>query len=304
MADGGKLVAEPRGHGHSSHRSASHASHASPRQPGAGTALALLTGRLLGSLVNRSTAQLVLLWLWISIGFGLVYWLVGPDLVGGLSFAGGSVQRDLPGLGTAIYFSFVTALSIGYGDVTPVGMFRLLAILEGAAGLLLFGAIVSKLVSQRQEEMAEDTHHIAYEERLGRVRTNLRLLIDGIQDLAERCGKGGESPDRMGPRVESTVAGFVGEMKTIHDLLYRPRHSPDEESLESILALLASGMRELNYLLECLPPSVRHLGGLRTHLVRIGALAEGICGECVPREYAADLKSWMDDIRELARGLG
>ena len=39
----------------------------------------------------------------------------------------GVFDRDL--------LSFVTALSIGYGDVTPIGFARALEVAEGAAGL-------------------------------------------------------------------------------------------------------------------------------------------------------------------------
>ncbi|MEM6456582.1 MAG: potassium channel family protein [Acidobacteriota bacterium] len=41
---------------------------------------------------------------------------------------------------TALYFSVVTATSLGYGDITLSESWRLLAIFEAMAGLLLFGA--------------------------------------------------------------------------------------------------------------------------------------------------------------------
>ncbi|MEM1177379.1 MAG: potassium channel family protein [Acidobacteriota bacterium] len=42
--------------------------------------------------------------------------------------------------GTALYFSVVTATSLGYGDITPSESWRLLAVFEAMTGLLLFGA--------------------------------------------------------------------------------------------------------------------------------------------------------------------
>ena len=41
---------------------------------------------------------------------------------------------------TALYFSVVTATSLGYGDITLSESWRLLAIFEAMSGLLLFGA--------------------------------------------------------------------------------------------------------------------------------------------------------------------
>jgi hypothetical protein len=35
----------------------------------------------------------------------------------------------------------------------------------------------------------------------------------------------------------------------------------------------------------------------------MAVLANDICGECVPRVYAADLRYWMDEIQREARRL-
>jgi voltage-gated potassium channel Kch len=49
---------------------------------------------------------------------------------------------------TAIYFSFVTLATIGYGDVVPLtDVARSLAILEGVGGQLFLAVLVARLVS-------------------------------------------------------------------------------------------------------------------------------------------------------------
>jgi hypothetical protein len=35
----------------------------------------------------------------------------------------------------------------------------------------------------------------------------------------------------------------------------------------------------------------------------IGRLSEQICGDCVPREYAPEMRIWMDRISDFAREL-
>ncbi len=45
----------------------------------------------------------------------------------------------LPDLETALYFSVVTFASVGYGDVVLTGDWRLLAAVEGANGVIIFG---------------------------------------------------------------------------------------------------------------------------------------------------------------------
>jgi hypothetical protein len=207
------------------------------------------------------------------------------------------------GLATALYFSFVTALSIGYGDVVPAGAVRLLAIVEGAAALLIFGIVISKLVSRHQEELTEEIHRITFEDRLGRVRTNLHLVLSELQAIAGMGAEPGARRERILSRVESATAVFAGELRTIHDLLYRPQQVPDEQVLESILATLCAVLRELNELLAYLAEAPKGSPTLQGTLRSTAALANEICGECVPRAYAPALKAWMDQIQELARKL-
>ena len=47
-----------------------------------------------------------------------------------------------------VYFSFITLLTVGYGDVRPIsGIARSLAMLEGVVGVLYIGVFISRLLS-------------------------------------------------------------------------------------------------------------------------------------------------------------
>jgi len=47
-----------------------------------------------------------------------------------------------------VYFSFITLLTVGYGDVSPIsGIARSLAILEGIVGVLYIGVFISRLLT-------------------------------------------------------------------------------------------------------------------------------------------------------------
>ncbi len=74
--------------------------------------------------------------------FGLLYWVLEQLRSGSFSTSGIFSRM------TAIYFSFVTLATLGYGDVTPrTDVARSMAILEGVGGQLFLAVLVARLVS-------------------------------------------------------------------------------------------------------------------------------------------------------------
>jgi hypothetical protein len=66
-----------------------------------------------------------------------------------------SVLQEWP-LGDALYFTFVTAFTIGYGDLVPKGFLaRLIALIIGLTGVLLTGLIAAVGVRALQVAAAE-----------------------------------------------------------------------------------------------------------------------------------------------------
>lgn len=243
--------------------------------------------------------RLIAVWFSMILLFGMIYWAAGFGIGWGLQVGSSKVGVDADGFATALYFSFVTALSIGYGDVVPLGSMRILAVIEGIAGLLLFGCVISKLVSRRQEELTEDIHRTTFEDRLDRVRTNLHLVFSDFGSVQQLQAEQGVLPDLVLRRLESTVRVFRGELQTIHDLLYRCKVVPEEDGLESLLANLTICLEALLDIRKSFPSDGRSAsldGGLQA----ISRLAREICGECVPRAYAPALKASMDQIHALA----
>src|SRR5260370_42464046 len=87
---------------------------------------------------RQSTPGLFSVWLGLALLFGVVYWMVGLLHHSGLWENGRWVDGSRRGLLSAIYFSFVTVTSVGYGDVVPRGLARVAAVGEAIAGLLIF----------------------------------------------------------------------------------------------------------------------------------------------------------------------
>ena len=263
---------------------------------------ATASARVLDTLADQTVGGLFRLWLEIVGGCGVIYWCLAWFPAHGLLAGAAPVRPDALGLLSAAYFSAVTATSVGYGDIVPLGAARLIAIGESIAGLVIFGCLISKFVSRRQEELIGEIHRIAFEERLGRVRTNLHLVRTEVQATSRLCEGQEMAPPVAVARIESIAMVFVGELRVVHDLLYRPRHTPEEPVLEAILASLASVFREFTELVRCVARA-DHPPALRTNLAAMSRLAGEICGDCVPRQFAPALRTWMDQIQRMSGDL-
>ncbi|WP_075980267.1 potassium channel family protein [Bacillus massilinigeriensis] len=97
----------------------------------------------------------------VMIGFGLIYILL--ELDGSLVLMEGSkhieellgqpivVKEDLveeffDKLETGLYFSAITLFSVGYGDIAPVGIGRIIAVIEALIGYTIPAAFVARAV--------------------------------------------------------------------------------------------------------------------------------------------------------------
>jgi voltage-gated potassium channel Kch len=77
-----------------------------------------------------------------GIFFGLFYWVLEQSWPGTFAFP------DKFSRVSALYFSFVTLATLGYGDIVPrTDVARGLAIVEGVGGQLFLAVLVARLVS-------------------------------------------------------------------------------------------------------------------------------------------------------------
>ncbi|WP_010097155.1 potassium channel family protein [Ornithinibacillus scapharcae] len=87
----------------------------------------------------------------VIIGFGLIYFILSFE---GIYLVEGGELRQVNPVGSMIhsfYFSGVTMLTIGYGDITPIGIGRLIALIEALIGYVLPTAFVIQIVTNQQD---------------------------------------------------------------------------------------------------------------------------------------------------------
>ncbi len=168
---------------------------------------------LLDLVQQQSTLKLFFLWMGTIVVSGLCFWLGARAGEHGLVEGGHPVGGDFNGFVDAIYFSFVTATSIGYGDIVPVGFARVVACAEAVTALLIFGAVVAKFVSHRSDQLVGEIHRVTFEERLDRIQTNLHVVISDMISITAVS----EAPDpplsRISTRLESSMLLFQSEMR-------------------------------------------------------------------------------------------
>ncbi|GAA5417849.1 hypothetical protein Pryu01_02925 [Paraliobacillus ryukyuensis] len=96
-------------------------------------------------------AALLLVYLIVLIGFGFIYfWLSLHDVLL-IEYSQPPEQFHLIELfAHAFYFSGVTLMTVGYGDITPIGWGRVIALVEALIGYILPAAFIFKLTQHGQ----------------------------------------------------------------------------------------------------------------------------------------------------------
>lgn len=92
----------------------------------------------------------IAVYLMLGLGWSLAYTLAATLDSGAFAFQTGIGQDGAAVMRgeTALYFSFITLNTVGYGDITPVsGFARILAVLESTCGLFYMALLVARLVS-------------------------------------------------------------------------------------------------------------------------------------------------------------
>lgn len=96
---------------------------------------------------------LLIIYCIVIIGFGLIYFIISFHTNALLEYGQKEPVDVFGSLFHSLYFSGVTLLTIGYGDVTPVGIARFVAIIEALIGYALPAAFVLKLIQARGKQI-------------------------------------------------------------------------------------------------------------------------------------------------------
>lgn len=127
--------------------------------------------------------QILFIWIGGIVSFGLFYYL----FIGESSFLFSNLNKEpAEGLLNYVYFSFITATSTGFGDIVPLGYFKIIAIFEVIFGLILLALVTSKLVSIKQDVILGEIYEISFNERINRLRSSLLLFRQSLNKMINK----------------------------------------------------------------------------------------------------------------------
>ena len=141
----------------------------------------------LADLLGKTTLRRIFLtWFFIVIVFGFVYF--GATFLDSraLLYRGEKIQHSLNGFFDAVYFSVITATTTGYGDIVPLGVTRIAAVMEVVLGFLIMSVLISKLVSVKQDIIIEELYRISFEDKINRLRSALYLFRSDCNSSSEK----------------------------------------------------------------------------------------------------------------------
>ncbi len=127
--------------------------------------------------------DIFMLWAIVVMGFGFIYYFFSSSY----SYLYSTLQHSpVTRFFDYIYFSFITATTTGFGDIIPLGNFKVVAVFQVIFGLLLLAVVTSKLVSIKQDIILSEVYEISFYEKINRLRSSLLLFRQTISRLLPR----------------------------------------------------------------------------------------------------------------------
>lgn len=185
--------------------------------------------------------HIFLMWLLIIASFGVFFYSFSNDNHY-LLYA--SKTEDSPNalhvsrVQDCIYYSFVTATTTGFGDILPVGFFKVLSVMEVICGLMLVALVTSKLVSIKQDVILNEMYDFSIMEKISKVRSSLLLFRQNLGAITNSI-EDGTMKKRDVAGINIYLASLEDSLNEIYRLLSRKEGKNDfVKSLDPINAEL------------------------------------------------------------------
>jgi hypothetical protein len=162
-------------------------------------------------LERLSLSQVIGLWITGVLLFGLIYFML-TFTNHPLMYQNEPLTKDVNGLGNSLYFSFITAMTIGYNDIVPDGCSKLAVILEAIFSVALLGVFIAKIVAVKQEELEHEVEELSFEESTNSAISELYIFRSEIRNISDNT--------IHSKKVSSEVKNFEQSLSTLRLALH------------------------------------------------------------------------------------
>ena len=255
-----------------------------------------------------SFKKIFLTWVTFVIAFGLFYFLLdatSPEN-GLIGFNSASFTRSVL---DSLYFSFITATSTGFGDITPVGLSKIVSVIEIIGSMVIFGIVVSKLVSFKQEVILDEIYEISLDEKVNRLRSALYLSRSDIGRINERISEGRVPKtmiDHMWSAMNSMNDTMLDMQKVIcpmqgtkKDFIKKVGNFQIELALNSITLSLGK-MNELLISLNSVPHNWRSAKNIQS-IRSVLSVVDSVCGYYSLGNAPHGLMKRMEEVKSVKK---
>ncbi|MDO8740322.1 MAG: hypothetical protein Q7J54_01970 [Candidatus Woesearchaeota archaeon] len=205
--------------------------------------------------IDKLTFQKAFLYWFIYIFiFGLVFFLLSFVPGNGISYKQEALNPSVQSFATIQYFSFINAVSashLSYNDLFAQGASRIVSIIEAFLALfVIFGLLISKLVSIKQDVILNELYDISFDEKINRLRSGLYLFRAEASKLVDKINSGTASKQEIRD-LWLTTTTFDTNLYDLFNIICPNRKNRefvkkvDELKLELILRSIETSMNKL-----------------------------------------------------------
>lgn len=212
--------------------------------------------RWVNILQDFTFVQLFYLWVSIGLGFAIIYYILSFLPQSSLLYLNEPINHNFSDFLTMIYFSFITLTSTGYGDVVPQGISKILSIFEIFSGLVVFGFLISKLITARQRSIIEELYDLSFEETISRMRSSLYVYRANISRIIDRVSLTRRVKYSDITDLEANLEGLKSNINRVRRFLISESKKPitklDELTLNLLFNSLSLSISRMIEVLELL----------------------------------------------------
>lgn len=90
----------------------------------------------------------------------------------------------------SIYFSAITSTTVGYGDLTPIGIAKLFAAIQGFLGFFGVGLLTAKIVSHKQDIVLNHMQKVSFDSFFRDMKEDLFIVRRDFDAIMKEARKG------------------------------------------------------------------------------------------------------------------